>query len=147
MTWSTRRPAAWRNDEPEQLGERLVAGRPQPPRDERWEAPVLAVGVELVGRRADPHAGGEQVLPQPGVGAVGSGADGEVVDEPDAGRGGRRGGVLAVAQPLQPGVEGDDVGVLGGEAGDGGGRRAGRCSAGQSRQPVPWCSARAQKVA
>ena len=55
--------------------ERLVQRVAQPPRHERRDAPVLSVGVERIGRRADAHVEREQVLVLPRVGAAGAEAD------------------------------------------------------------------------
>ena len=57
-----------------------------------------------------------------------------------------RGGELLVELPLQPAVEVDLVGVLGGELGDGRVRRV-RSSSGQSCQSPPCFSASAHQVA
>ena len=101
-------PAGVAERGPDGLHERLVAGGPQPPGVERRQAPVLAPGVELVGRGADGHVEGEHVLPQPGVGAAGVDAHRQVVHDRHAGR--RRRLQLEVDQPLQPLVEADPVG-------------------------------------
>ncbi len=108
---AARRPQA----EPHGADPGVVAGLAEPPGVERREAPVLPLGVEVVGRRADPHAERHRVLPQPGVGAAGVDADGEVLHQVDLGAGP---GELALGEPLQPGVVADPVGVLGGEAVD-----------------------------
>ena len=102
ITWSMRRPPDVAEHRADRLDERLVAGGAQPVRDERRQAPVLAGGVELVGRRADRDVARQQVLPAPGVGARDVEADRQVVDDGDLLGGARE---LGVEQPLQPGVE------------------------------------------
>ena len=102
-------PAGVAEGGPDGLHERPVAGGPQPPRVERGQAPVLAPGVELVGRGADGHVEGEDVLPQPGVGAARVDPHRQVVHHRHAGR--RRRLQLEVDQPLQPLVEPDPVGM------------------------------------
>ncbi len=103
-------PARVAEGGPDGLHERPVAGRLQPPGVERRQPPVLAPGVELVGRGADGHVEGEDVLPQPGVGAAWVDPHGQVVHDVDAG--GRRRRQLEVEQPLQPLVEPHPVLVL-----------------------------------
>ena len=88
------------------LHERLVADGAQLPRDERRQAPVLAVRVERIRRRADAHAVRDRVLPHPRVGAAGIEADGQVAEQRDLGAGG---GELLVEQPLEPAVEAEPV--------------------------------------
>ena len=106
MTWSMRRPPAVARRGPDRLDERLVAGRAQLPRDERRQAPVLAGGVELVGRRADAAARAPAGPASPGVGAVGVEADGEVGRPADAAAAGR-GRAARSSCHWQPGVEAD----------------------------------------
>ena len=86
MTWSTRDAARRPEAGPDGADPGVVAGRPQPPGVERGEAPVLPLAVEVVGRGADPHAERHRVLPQPGVGAAGIDADGQVLHQVDARR-------------------------------------------------------------
>ncbi len=95
----------------DRLDERLVAGGAQLPGDERREAPVLAQGVELVGRRTHAHVEGEEVLPGPSVRPPGVEAHGEVLDH----RQRRRRRHLPVEQPLEPGVEPHPLAPVGGE--------------------------------
>ena len=54
ITWSMRRPPACAQHRADGLDERPVARRAQAPRDERRQPPVLAAGVELVGRARRP---------------------------------------------------------------------------------------------
>jgi hypothetical protein len=86
----------------ERRPEGLVVVRAQPPGIEGRQAPVLALGVEVVGRGSNGDAGRQQVLPEPGVGAGRVGADGEIGDERDLGR---RGLELDLEQPLEPLME------------------------------------------
>ena len=65
----------------------------------RREAPVLAVGEELVGRRADRHPGGEQRAVGPRLVPVGVAADRQVEGEDGAARP-LDGGELAVGEVL-----------------------------------------------
>ena len=104
MTWSTRMPAGVPETGPHRLDERPVAGRAQPVRHERRQAPVLPVEREVVGRRPHRDALGQHVLPRPGVGALAVEADGEVGHQPERAPGP---GQLLVEQPLEPGVERD----------------------------------------
>ena len=92
----------------------VVAVLTQAPGVERRKAPVLPLAVEVVRRGADPHPERHGVLPQPGVGAAGVDAHGQVLHQVEAGAGR---GQLRLGQPLQPAVVPDSVGVLGGEAG------------------------------
>ena len=64
---------------PDRLDERLVGGRAEPGGGKRRQLPVLAVGIEGVGRGADDHLLGQQVLPLPGVRAAGIHADRQVL--------------------------------------------------------------------
>ena len=123
MTWSIRRPAGAGDRGADRLDERLVVGVAQPPRHERRRAPVLALAVERVRRRADADAVGQHVLPGPRVGAAAGDADRQVLDH---GHAVGRGGELQLEHPLQPGVEGDDGAVL---LDEGGQRRAARAGA------------------
>ena len=119
-------PAAVAHVGPHGTGERLVPRCPQRVRDVGREAPVLAVGGELVRRRADAGVEREQVLVGPGVGAAGVDADREVGDQ--RARPGRI-AELAVGDPLEPGVEPDVVGVVDARTGA---RR--RCRGGAARR-------------
>ena len=111
----------------DQRAERRGVGRGHRDGGERRELPVLAGGAEVVGRRADVHAGHGDVAVGPGARPVGDLADGEVEIEAEAHAGGERRlarlAELAVGEPLQPGVEADLVGVALGEGGDGGALR------------------------
>ncbi len=98
---------------PQGLYERLIPGRAQAPGIEGRHAPVLAGGVEGVGRRPHRHPLGELVLPGPGVGPVGVDAHRQVVDQPCAAARRRH---LNVELELQPLVEADAVGVGSDEA-------------------------------
>jgi pyruvate/2-oxoglutarate dehydrogenase complex dihydrolipoamide acyltransferase (E2) component len=89
---------------PDRLDERLVVRAAQLPRVEWRQAPVLAVHEELIGWRADAHARCEQVLPAPGVEAVGGKADRHVGDEAYLARRARQ---LAVEVELLPHMEGN----------------------------------------
>ena len=91
----------------DRLDKRFEVGFAQLPGVERRHAPVLAVGEEVVGRRAHPHACREEVLPAPCVAAVGCEADRHVGDEADLLR---RSCELAVEVELQPLVEGHAAG-------------------------------------
>ncbi len=103
--------------------ERLVARLDQPIGAPRWLRPVLAELVELVGRRPHRHPEGQHVLKRPRVRAVRVDADREVVHDAEGHArlqsGGLNAGQLVVQLPLQPPVEVDGRGVLGGERGDG----------------------------
>ena len=90
------------------LDERLVAGGAQSPRVEREQSPVLAAGVELVGRGPDRDAVGVGTAVDPSVGSVGVDADGEVVHEAELAR---RELELAVERPLHPHVEAHAIGI------------------------------------
>ena len=96
------------------LHEGLVADGPELPRVEGGQPPHLALRVERVGRRADGHARGEQVLPQPGVGAPRVEAHRQVVHERQMGRRRRQ---LLVEEPLEPLVVAHAVLVHGAEVG------------------------------
>ena len=80
----------------------------QPVWDERGKSPVLAAGHEAVRRGADRGAGGQRVLPGPGVGPVGVHADRQVLHDSDLGRGGFE---LPLEEPLQPLVKAHARGV------------------------------------
>ena len=101
------------------LDERRVGQFAQLARHERRQAPVLAVRVEVVRRRAGVCAGRVHVTPSPGVGAARTHADGQVLVQADAETAlpgfGPRGGQLLVSQPLQVGMERHRVGVFAGE--------------------------------
>ena len=86
------------------LDERSIGGRAELRRGKRRQLPVLAVGIEGVGRGPDDHPVGQQVLPLPGVGSAGIHADGQVLQNGDFPRGL---GQLPVQQPLQPGMVAD----------------------------------------
>ena len=90
------------------LDERPVAVGAQPPQVEGEQPPVLAAGVELVGRSPDRGAVGVDVAVGPRVGSVGVDADGEVVHERELAR---RDLELAVERPLHPRVEAHAFGV------------------------------------
>ena len=99
ITWSIRQAAAPAQRGPPQRGQGPVAGGPQGVGHER-QAPVLAGAVELVGRRADPHAAGQQVLERPGVAPSGStpmARFGQQAGAPRPGRADRRPGTVATA--------------------------------------------------
>ena len=93
----------------EQVGQRLVTDRGQPPRVPRRLRPVLPALVELVRRRAHRQAADQQVLVRPGIRPAGVRPHGQVRDDPRlharGERGPLRGGQLLVGVPLQPGVE------------------------------------------
>ena len=128
---------------PDRLDERLVGGRAELGGDKRRQLPVLAVGVEGVGRGADDHLVGQQVLPLPGVRAAGIHADRQILQDGNRTRGL---GQLPVQEPLQPGMIVHLAGMLGGEPRDG--RVLGRrYSSGHFRQSGPNFSANAQNVA
>ena len=88
--------------------ERREAAGDQRLRREGGEAPVLALRIEHVGRRADAEAGQELVRIGADLRAAAVEADGEIADQadPHAGVLGRllRRGERAVGQPLQEGV-------------------------------------------
>jgi hypothetical protein len=85
------------------LGERPIACLPEPMRHERREAPVLAGGVESVGRNPERRAAGQLLLPVPCIEAGRVDADWHVGDAAKVARGI---GKLEVEAPLHPGVEG-----------------------------------------
>ena len=94
------------------LPERLEAARNQAVRIIGGEAPVLAGGIELVGRRADRQPAQHHVLVHPGVGAAGIDADRGVEIEPDrqSARAARcRGSVRAGARRSIAGIRGSRV--------------------------------------
>ena len=103
------------------LDEGLVAGFAQPVGAQRRQAPVLPVGVELVGRRADAGAEREAILMAPGIRAGAVGRHRQILVEPDrhAQRAAllRHGVELTRALPLQVLEKADAVGVLPGELG------------------------------
>ena len=153
MTWSMRSAPAWREEAAQQSAVRGVAGRGQARRGATGGRPQSwPRALKASGGRADRHAGGEDVLLRPGVGAAGVHADGQVVDDADAPcpRRARRAAAaaeLAVGQPGEPAVEVDPVhqlvpgaGGLGASAGRAG-RPASACQSG------PCTSARAHQVA
>ena len=82
-------------------------------RRDRRQPPVLAGGVEIVGRGADPRARHEQRPVGPGRGAVRRDADGEIEIEADPHPRGPRPvlgvGELSGGDPLEPAVEHDEV--------------------------------------
>ncbi|MGY3656972.1 hypothetical protein ACVJ19_003635 [Bradyrhizobium sp. USDA 376] len=86
------------------VGERHEGLRLEAAGIEAREAPVLADGVEHVGRRADGEVAGNRGLLVPGIEAIGLHADGDVEIEPDAHAelaGQHLGGMqLAVGRPL-----------------------------------------------
>ncbi len=92
----------------DRLDERSVAERAQPVWDERRQSPVLAAGHEAIGRGADRGAGGQRVLPGPGVGPVGVHADRQVLHDSDLDGGGLE---LPLEEPLQPLVKAHARGV------------------------------------
>ena len=94
----------------DRLDERLVAGGAELPGDEGRQPPVLTGGVELVRRRADRDAVGEQVLPLPRVEPVGVDTDRQVLDEREAPG---RLDELLLQEPLEPDVEPPPVLELG----------------------------------
>jgi hypothetical protein len=100
---------------PDRLAEGLEPGRSELPRDVRRQAPVLALRPELVRRRADAAAEGQQVLVGPTVEAPGLEPDGEVLQHGDAALG-CRGPQLPVDQPLAPGVEAEPLLAHGGRS-------------------------------
>src|ERR1700674_3323802 len=75
----------------------------QLPGVEGGHAPVLAVGKEVIGRRAHAHVRRQQVLPAPRVAAVGCESHRYIGDQADLLRGS---GELAVEVELQPLVKG-----------------------------------------
>ena len=75
-------------------------------RIERRDSPILPGGVEVIGRCPDPGGRCDDVLPEPGVGAVGGEADRKVVDHRDLTP---RPVELGVETPLQPPVEVDPL--------------------------------------
>jgi hypothetical protein len=106
------------------LDEDGVPAFAQPVRAQRRQAPVLALGVEGVGRRAHAHVEREAVAMAPGVRAAAVDRDREVEIEadrhPEFGTARRRRLELPGRLPLQVGVVADALGVCGGEGGDGG---------------------------
>ena len=98
------------------VDERPVAALAQQVRDERRQAPVLALRPERVGRRAGRRGVGVEVLPEPDVEALGGHADGQVVDHPDLAAVVQRLELL-VDQQLDVGLALDGVGVPRGERG------------------------------
>ena len=92
---------------PKDLRERAVPRIAESVRHPGRQAPSLAVGLELIGRRADAEPRREQVLPQPGVGTARVDADREVLDQP--GSGPARGIELLGDEELQPRVEVDTI--------------------------------------
>ncbi len=88
------------------------------------QAPVLAHQIDFVRRGAGMCAIGQDILPGPGFSAAGVGADRQILIQAGshaiflgACGDGRK---LLVGQPLQPGMVGDGLGVLGGKGSDGG---------------------------
>ncbi len=92
-------------------------------RRKRGEAPILAGLVEIIGRRADPRGRHDEVAIGPGGRAVRRDADGKIEVEADSEAGllppRSCGDELAVGEPLQPGVKGDELPLLFGEGAHG----------------------------
>ncbi len=84
MTWSMRSADARTHHPAHGRDQRRVPGRAQPGRVERRDSPVLPGGVEVVGGRTDPRVRSDHVLPEPGVGAVRSEPDCEIVHQRDS---------------------------------------------------------------
>ena len=63
------------------VDERLVQRSPQAPRNERWDAPALPIGVELVGRGADAHVQRQQIAVLVRVGTERREPDGQIADQ------------------------------------------------------------------
>ena len=61
------------------VAQRLVGGRAELVRHKGRQAPVLAEGIEFVRGRADRHVRGEEILPDPGISAIGIDANGQIV--------------------------------------------------------------------
>jgi hypothetical protein len=61
------------------VAKRPIGGRVQLVGHKGRQASVLAERVELVRGRADRHVRGEEILPDPGIGAVGIDANGQIV--------------------------------------------------------------------
>ncbi len=136
MMWSTRTPPACRSIALTMARNGCVALLDELVGTPRRLRPVLPELVELVRRCARGDAEREHILQRPGVGPVRVDPDGEVVHDAELharphGRRLRR-GQLVVELPLQPAVEIDGVGVLGGELGDRGACRVLRAASGQS---------------
>ncbi len=97
------------------LPERLEASGNEAVRIVRGDAPVLAGGIELVGRRADRQSSQHHVLVHPGVGAAGVNADRGVEIEPDRHSAPPRDIAaafeLALGVPLQEFVKAEFVGM------------------------------------
>src|SRR5262249_51394993 len=102
------------------LDERSVARGAETVWHEGREPPVLALGCKVVGRSAYRHTRGQHVLPCPGIGALAIEADREIGSQGKRSAGPSE---LLVEQRLEPRVEGDPLGSLGGEARDGERRR------------------------
>ena len=86
---------------------------------ERGDAPILPVGAERIGRRADGDAAEQVRTAAPAVAAAAIGTYGEICDKAHRhlfSRASLRGGQALIGQPLQEDVEGDVFGVFGSEA-------------------------------
>ena len=115
---------------------RRAGSRPGPeaPRHERRQAPDLAVGREVVRRGADAHVEGEEVLEDPGVGAVGVGADGQVLDQPHA-PDGRGAASWSATRSCSQAWNATRSARSSASGGDGRGRPGGAAAAGQAGPP------------
>ena len=95
------------------VAKRLVGGGAELVGHKGRQSPVLAEGVIFVRGRADRHVRGEEILPDPGIGAVGIDANGQIVHHGQC-RG--HAGELGIEEPLHPLVKPHALTVRGGEA-------------------------------